>query len=132
MTETTRYPAQVFWSEDDKGFIALAPDLPGCSAFGQAQQEALDELQDAIQAWIEAAQVANNPIPRPSDPASDHQHSGKVLLRMPRRLHAQLARAAKQEGVSLNQYIVYLLSSAPGSRISEQTQPPQHAVSTAK
>ena len=61
MTNTNRYPAQVFWNEDDKGFIAVAPDLPGCSAFGQTQQEALHELQDAIQAWIEAAQAAGNP-----------------------------------------------------------------------
>jgi predicted RNase H-like HicB family nuclease len=112
MTNTNRYPAQVFWNEDDKGFIAVAPDLPGCSAFGQTQQEALHELQDAIHAWIEAAQAAGNLVPPPSASASDHHHSGKVLLRMPRRLHERLDRAAKQEGVSLNQYIVYLLSSA--------------------
>ena len=132
MTNTNRYPAQVFWNEDDKGFIAVAPDLPGCSAFGQTQQEALHELQDAIQAWIEAAQAAGNLVPPPSASASDHHHSGKVLLRMPRRLHAQLARAAKQEGVSLNQYIVYLLSSASGSRMPEQPGAPQRATSTAK
>ena len=132
MTETNRYPAQLFWSNDDKGFVALASDLPGCSAFGQTQQEALEELQDAIHAWIEAAHAAGNPIPQPSAQAIDHRHSGKVLLRMPRALHAQLARAAEQEGVSLNQYIVYLLSSAPGSRRSEQSRPPQRAASTVK
>ena len=132
MTETNRYPAQVFWSDDDKGFIAIASDLPGCSAFGQTQQEALEELQDAIQAWIEAAHAAGNPIPKPSNRTIDHRHSGKVLLRMPRRLHAQLASAAEQEGVSLNQYIVYLLSSAPGSRRPEQSRLPQRAASTAK
>ena len=132
MTDTGRYPAQVFWNEDDKGFIAVAPDLPGCSALGQTQQEALYELQDAIQAWIETAQAAGNLIPPPSAPASDHHHSGKVLLRMPRRLHAQLARAARQEGVSLNQYIVYLLSSVSGSRMPEQPGASQRAASTAK
>jgi predicted RNase H-like HicB family nuclease len=67
MTETSsRYSAQVFWSEDDKGFIALATDLPGCSAFGQTQQGALDELHDAIQAWTDAAQAAGNSIPQSS------------------------------------------------------------------
>ena len=132
MTETNRYPAQVFWSEDDEGFVAVAPDLPGCSAFGQTQHDALRELQDAIQAWTEAANAAGNPIPEPSAPANDHHHSGKVLLRMPRRLHAQLARAAKQEGVSLNQYVVYLLSSAPGSRMPELARMSQRAASTAK
>ena len=120
MTDTHRYPAHVFCSENDKGFIAVAPDLPGCSAFGETQQDALDELQDAIQAWMQAARAARNPIPAPSAPAVDPPHSGKVLLRMPRRLHTQLAQSAKQEDVSLNQYIVYLLSSAVGSRGSEQ------------
>ena len=132
MTDTDRYPAHVFWSENDKGFVAVVPDLPGCSAFGQTQREALEELQDAIHAWIEAAQAAGNPIPEPSAPAADHLHSGRVLLRMPRRLHAQLAQAAKCEGVSLNQYLVYLLSSAPGSRVPEQSRLVQRAISTAK
>jgi predicted RNase H-like HicB family nuclease len=107
-----RYPAQVFWSKEDEGFIAVAPDLPGCSAFGGSQEEALAELQDAIVAWIEAAQSAGNPIPEPSDPARDAEYSGKVLVRMPRELHGQLASLAKSENVSLNHYIVYLLTSA--------------------
>jgi predicted RNase H-like HicB family nuclease len=34
VSDAKRYPAQVFWSDADNGFIALAPDLPGCSAFG--------------------------------------------------------------------------------------------------
>jgi predicted RNase H-like HicB family nuclease len=130
MTDTHRYPAHVFWSENDKGFIAVAPDLPGCSAFAETQQKALDELQDAIHAWMEAARAARNPIPAPSEPATDHQHSGKVLLRMPRRLHAQLAQSAKQEDVSLNQYIVYVLSSAVGSRGSEQSTVPKRSTSS--
>jgi predicted RNase H-like HicB family nuclease len=108
VTDTKRYPARVFWSDEDEGFVAVAPDLPGCSAFGQTQQEAIAELQDAIQAWIEAAQSAGNPIPVPSRPES--QYSGKVLVRMPRALHSQLAEAAKTDDVSLNQYIVYLLT----------------------
>ena len=59
MSDTTaRYPATVFWSDEDEGFIATAADLPGCSAFGDTQQEALTELQDAIVAWIEAARSA--------------------------------------------------------------------------
>jgi predicted RNase H-like HicB family nuclease len=39
MIETEYYPARVFWSDEDNGFIALAPDLPGCSAFGGAKGE---------------------------------------------------------------------------------------------
>jgi predicted RNase H-like HicB family nuclease len=65
MTEAQRYPAHVFWSEEDEGYIALAIDLPGCSAFGDTQPEALAELQDAIAAWIEAHRSAGNAIPAP-------------------------------------------------------------------
>jgi predicted RNase H-like HicB family nuclease len=130
MTDTDRYPAQLFWSENDNGFIAVAPDLPGCSAFGETQHDALNELQDAIQAWMEAARAAHNPIPEPSPPVTDHQHSGKVLVRMPRGLHAQLTQSAKQEDVSLNQYIVYLLSNAGSVRTSAPPKTPKRSTST--
>src|SRR5437879_583611 len=79
MTDTRRYPAHVFWSEEDAGYIALATDLPGCSAFGETQDAALAELQDAIDAWVEAQRSAGNRIPQPSTPAQEH--SGKVLVR---------------------------------------------------
>jgi predicted RNase H-like HicB family nuclease len=64
--EAKRYPAQVFWSDEDNGFIALALDLPGCSAFGETKTQALEELDDAIEAWIAAATRAGNPVPKPS------------------------------------------------------------------
>jgi predicted RNase H-like HicB family nuclease len=63
--DTSRYPARVFWSDEDEGFIAEAIDLPGCSAFGETQSEATIELQDAIKAWIAAATAAGNAIPPP-------------------------------------------------------------------
>ena len=66
MVDASRYPIQVFWSEDDGGFIATVPDLPGCSAFGATQVEAVSEVKDAIAAWIEAMAAAGNPVPRPS------------------------------------------------------------------
>ncbi len=66
MSKGERYAVEVFWNEADQGFIAIAPDLPGCSAFGETRQEAVTELQDAIDAWIEAASAAGNPIPEPS------------------------------------------------------------------
>jgi predicted RNase H-like HicB family nuclease len=72
VTDTNRYPAQVFWSDEDEGFVAVATDLPGCSAFGDTQEEALAELRDAIEAWIEAAKSAGNAIPEPSRPSLQH------------------------------------------------------------
>jgi predicted RNase H-like HicB family nuclease len=80
---TRRYPAVTFWSDEDGGFIALAPDLPGCSAFGESQSEALDELEQAIEAWIEAARAAGNPVPEPTRPLVEEHPSGKLSIRMP-------------------------------------------------
>lgn len=116
MTASNRYPAHVFWSEEDEGFIATAPDLPGCSAFGETQEEALSELQSAITASIKALKAAGNPVPPPSRPKAETQHSGKILVRMPRSLHSDLAERAKRENVSLNQYIVVVLARATAER----------------
>jgi antitoxin HicB len=69
MTDASRYPVQVFWSEEDAGFIAAVPDLPGCSAFGATRLEAVQEVQDAIEAWVEAMTAAGNPVPQPSKAA---------------------------------------------------------------
>jgi predicted RNase H-like HicB family nuclease len=70
MVDASRYPIQVFWSEADEGFIATVPDLPGCSAYGVTQVEAVNEVKDAIAAWIEAMTAAGNPIPLPTKAAS--------------------------------------------------------------
>ena len=78
------YPVDVFYSEDDEGFIALARDLAGCSAFGETRAAAASEIHDAICAWIEAAESAGNPIPEPSKKIEeDDLPSGKILLRLP-------------------------------------------------
>jgi antitoxin HicB len=119
VTDVNRYPAQVFWSDEDDGYIAVATDLPGCSSFGESEADALAELRDAICAWIEAAKSAGNPVPAPSDPAKELEYSGKLLVRMPRDLHAHLARLAKHEAVSLNQCVVYLLTWASAHRTFE-------------
>lgn len=53
-------------AEDGGGFIATVPDLPGCMSDGETPQEAVANVQDAIRAWIEAAQDLGHPIPRPT------------------------------------------------------------------
>ncbi len=105
--EKFKYPIEVFWSDEDKGYIAIVPDLPGCSAWGATEEEALREVHDAAHAWLKVAIKMKREIPQPSTEAN---YSGKFLMRVPKRLHAELARAAKAQGVSLNQYILYLLA----------------------
>ena len=110
VADPARYPIEIFPSDEDEGFIAVARDLPGCSAFGKTPADAAAEIQHAIKAWQAAAEAANNPIPEPSQPSAEPLPSGRVLLRIPRSLHAALIETAKRENVSLNQQIVSLLS----------------------
>jgi predicted RNase H-like HicB family nuclease len=59
------YHINIFYSEEDGGYIADIPDLEACSAFGETPQEALAQLVIAKQAWLEAAQAAGKPVPPP-------------------------------------------------------------------
>jgi predicted RNase H-like HicB family nuclease len=108
-----RYPIEVFWSDEDEGYMAIAPDLPGASAWGKTEAEAINELHTVIDLWIKAARKMGNGVPKPSDRA-DVNYSGKFLMRVPKRLHAELANTAKAQGVSLNQYVLYLLTRGHG------------------
>jgi predicted RNase H-like HicB family nuclease len=60
------YHINIFWSEDDRAYVADIPDLVSCSALGATPQEALDELTIAREAWLEAARQEGKPIPRAS------------------------------------------------------------------
>ena len=60
------YHINIFYSEEDGGYIADIPDLDACSAFGETAEEALREVQLAKQAWLEAARSAGKPIPQPA------------------------------------------------------------------
>lgn len=59
------YHINIFYSEEDGGYIADLPDLESCSAFGATPEQALAELELAKQAWLEAARQSGQPIPRP-------------------------------------------------------------------
>jgi len=59
------YHINIFYSDEDKGYIADIPDLEACSAFGISAEEALREVQVAKEAWIEAARAEGKPIPPP-------------------------------------------------------------------
>ena len=59
------YHINIFYSEDDEGYIADIPGLELCSAFGNTPDEALREVQKAKKLWLEAAQAEGKPIPSP-------------------------------------------------------------------
>ena len=59
------YHINIFYSEEDGGYIADIPDLDACSAFGETADQALAEVERARSAWIAAAQAAGKPVPEP-------------------------------------------------------------------
>ena len=60
-----RYAIEIFYSEEDAGYIAVVPELPGCSAFGETEEEALREIKVAIDLWRETAEKEGRQIPKP-------------------------------------------------------------------
>jgi len=59
------YHINIFYSDEDEGYIANIPDLDSCSAFGETPEEALHEVQIAKGAWIESAAHLGKPVPLP-------------------------------------------------------------------
>ena len=59
------YHINIFYSQEDGGYIADIPDLESCSAFGETPEKALAEVERAKKAWIETARKAGKPVPEP-------------------------------------------------------------------
>lgn len=60
-----KYEIIIYWSEEDKVYIADVPELAGCSAHGQTYDEALVSAKEAIQLWIDTAKEFGDPVPDP-------------------------------------------------------------------
>lgn len=104
--------------EDGGGWLADVPELKGCLADGNTPQEALDNLKEVIETWLEVAIEEGKKIPDPRIYVND-DYSGKFTLRLPKTLHRELANEADREGVSLNQYILSLVTYNFGKKQSE-------------
>jgi predicted RNase H-like HicB family nuclease len=61
----SKYEVIIYWSADDKAFIAEVPELPGCAADGATQQAALKNVDAIIKEWIATAKSLGRPIPEP-------------------------------------------------------------------
>jgi len=60
------YHINIFWSDEDGGYVADIPDLASCSAFGRSALEALREVEIAKAAWLEGAKAVGTPVPTPT------------------------------------------------------------------
>ncbi len=101
------YRMEIVEDKDEGGFVVSYPDLPGCITCGETIEDAVANAADAKRAWLEAALEDGVEI---SEPNNLDDYSGQFKLRIPRSLHRLLAEHSKREGISMNQYCVYLLS----------------------
>ncbi len=112
----------------DDAWVARVEELEGCEARGRTPEEAAGNVRGALEAWIAPALARGQQVPPPRAPAT---HSGRLLLRMAPTLHAELARAAEREDVSLNQFVSSALAGAVGWRsgtgVEEGEQPARPA-----
>src|ERR1700694_2569296 len=92
-----RYPVKLEPRESGS-YFATHPDLQGCMAQGATAEEAVRNLKDSREVWIEARLKGGYSVP---EPATEDEYSGKLQLRMSPRLHAGLSEAAANENISL-------------------------------
>ncbi|MDH4287015.1 MAG: type II toxin-antitoxin system HicB family antitoxin [Gallionella sp.] len=60
-----RYEIILYWSAEDTAFIAEVPELPGCMAHGDTQEDALANIKEAMRLWIDTAREFGDPVPEP-------------------------------------------------------------------
>ena len=101
------YRLELVQDMQEGGYVASYPELPGCITCGATLEEAVSNAEDAKRAWLEAALEDGVLIREPSD---IDDYSGQFKLRIPKTLHKSLAEHSRQEGISMNQYCLYLLS----------------------
>ncbi len=60
-----KYEIIIYWSDEDRAYVAEAPELPGCIAHGITREEALQNINAAIELWVKTAEEFDDPIPLP-------------------------------------------------------------------
>lgn len=98
-------------SEDDGGgWLVEVPELPGCMTDGETLEESLSSIDNAIDSWINTAKEKGRVIPNPRLRKNEDEYSGKLMIRIPKKLHKDLSNKSDEEGISLNQLISFYLT----------------------
>ena len=108
-----KYPISIEEAPEGGYFIQIK-GLPGCYSQGETVEEAMENIEEARQIWMESMYEDGNEIPLPG--SAEKRYSGKFNVRIPKSLHRKLDKLAEQEGVSLNHYLVSTLSRAVGGK----------------
>jgi len=101
------YKLEIVPDPDEGGYVARYPELPGCITVGNTLEEAVSHVLDAKREWLTAALEDGRMI---NEPVKLDDYSGQFKLRIPRSLHRSLAEHSRAEGISMNQYCLYLLT----------------------
>lgn len=104
------YRLEIVPDTEEGGYGARYPELPGCITCAETLEGVVSMAEDAKHVWLEAALEEGIEIAEPGEDAELLEYSGQFKLRMPRSLHRSLSVHAKQEGISMNQYCLYLLT----------------------
>jgi len=104
--------------EDDGSFFASIPELSGCMAAGDDANTAVELLSEVFEEWVQDRIEHGESIPAPFDADA---YSGRVLIRLPKSLHGEIAKEAKRQQTSINSWVMSQLSLAVG-RSSVQTE----------
>ncbi|QVW34415.1 toxin-antitoxin system HicB family antitoxin [Geobacter sulfurreducens] len=102
-------PYTVEITPDDDSYFVKIKELEGCMSVGESKADALLMIDDAMRDWLTVALEEDIDIPLPESLQAE-RYSGKFPLRIPKSLHRKLAEGAEADRVSLNQYLVMLLS----------------------
>ncbi len=60
-----KYEIIIYWSNEDQVFVAEVPELLGCVAHGESHVAALENVNEAMELWVETAREFGDPIPEP-------------------------------------------------------------------
>ncbi len=101
------YRVEVIEDKEEGGYLLHCPELNGCMTVADTIEDGFKMIADAKRSWFEACLEDGMAIP---EPARLEDFSGQFKLRIPKSLHKLLAQKSSEEGVSMNQYCVYLLS----------------------
>lgn len=101
------YKIEIIKDETEGGYVLSIPQLKGCLTCADNLEKGMEMLEDAKKQWLIAALECGYEIP---EPYKQENYSGQFKLRLPKSLHKELAEKSKEEGISMNQYCLYLLS----------------------
>lgn len=117
------YRLEIIPDREEGGYTAWYPELPGCVTCADTIEGVIANAEDAKRVWLEAALEEGAEIAEPVTEDDPADFSGQFKLHMPKSLHQSLFLHAKREGISMNQYCIYLLTkrdslrTAPGNAV---------------